>query len=844
MKEKTKMVLASALSVLALGGLATGGYYIYKGVTTAPKEEQTPVTPDTPDDPTGGEEQPLTHTVTFTIEGQDPITQTVANGGLITEPDAPTREGYIFQGWALQGTTDIVDFSTLTATENMTFVAIWIEEPALLGFVFENGSVSKYTGEETDVVIPATYSLDADGNAIEGEDYQVTAIGRAFSSNKTITSVTIPNGVTYIDNDAFYNCTALVHLTIPDSVEKIGTNAFVNCPLEYFQDDGLNYLGCDENPYVVLMPTTDTTITSATISDRCKVTYSAFVNCTALENIEIPASVKNIGAQTFLKCSSLAEVTIPKTVTDMGRGIFSYCTALKHVEILAPITALSGTTFSNCTSLESVILPDTIIELESQNFTNCTSLAKIDLPKNLQIVGQGQFRGCTSLTEVTIPASVTSIANSAFRDCKVIICEGSTPATLESGAFSSDAEIYVPDEAVDTYKTAWTAYADPVKPVSEYGQIEVSALPFTFSAGEVTGYSGTEAEVVIPATYSLDANGNAVEGEDYAVTSIGSQAFVGSGITKLTIPSSVTNLATNCFQGMVQNLIVVFNGENPPQMNMTFNHGSLMIYVPKNAVATYQKAWVAYKSKITASSVLKSNTLSFTFEGGILTGLVRNETDIIIPSSYSLDQDGDPIEGNDYAVTGIGAKAFYDNNTITSITIPACITSIGDNAFFSCSNLASIKVEEGNAVYDSRNNCNAIIKTSTNTLIIGCQNTVIPGTITSIEKSAFCGCEGLTSITIPDNVTRIERETFMGCVLLTSITISENVNYIGYEAFGYCFNLESIFLEGTTPPTIDLLIFDNSSPTIYVPDKAVDAYKEAWADYADQIKPVSEYVEA
>ncbi len=102
-----------------------------------------------------------------------------------------------------------------------------------------------------------------------------------------------------------------------------------------------------------------------------------------------------------------------------------------------------------------------------------------------------------------------------------------------------------------------------------------------------------------------------------------------------------------------------------------------------------------------------------------------------------------------YPVTGIGDSAFGNCDSLTSITIPDSITSIGYDAFRGCSGLISIVVEGENSVYDSRNDCNAIIETATNMLIAGCRNTIIPDSVTSIERYAFSDCENLSVIRVP-----------------------------------------------------------------------------------------------
>jgi len=120
------------------------------------------------------------------------------------------------------------------------------------------------------------------------------------------------------------------------------------------------------------------------------------------------------------------------------------------------------------------------------------------------------------------------------------------------------------------------------------------------------------------------------------------------------------------------------------------------------------------------------------------------------------------------------------------------VTSIGGYAFRRCSGLITIKVDEANPIYDSRDNCSAIIETKTNELVIGCKNTVIPNSVTSIGNEAFSGCSSLTSVTIPNSVTSIGYYAFYGCSGLTSVTIPNSVTSIGKLAFEGCSGLTSL----------------------------------------------------
>ena len=202
-------------------------------------------------------------------------------------------------------------------------------------------------------------------------------------------------------------------------------------------------------------------------------------------------------------------------------------------------------------------------------------------------------------------------------------------------------------------------------------------------------------------------------------------------------------------------------------------------------------------------------------------------TEVVIPESLTI----------------IADRAFQFCHALTSVSIPAKVRSIGVEAFIACESLSSITVAGGNKVYDSRNNCNAIIETSTNTLIAGCQNTVIPQSVVRINDNAFYASLNMTQVVIPEGVKTIGYRTFAHCYALTSVSIPATMESIGGLAFETNSSLTQMIVFALVPPSVESNILSNSyNCKIYVPAGSLDGYKTAsgWSTYANRIFPIEE----
>jgi len=300
-----------------------------------------------------------------------------------------------------------------------------------------------------------------------------------------------------------------------------------------------------------------------------------------------------------------------------------------------------------------------------------------------------------------------------------------------------------------------TILPDPIFADSPY---EVNGIAYWFNEDDATASVAPRTgdysqEIKIPSTVRYN-------NKIYRVTGLSDGAFYDCDeLTSISIPNSVTWIGNYTFKGC-KNLI-------------TISVSGVLTYIGRSAFYNCS----SLTSVTVIGNMLDIEDESFRYCNNLTSVTILGSAASIGLSAFYGCESLKTINIPD-GVTNIGYYAFYGCCSLESITIPYSVTTIGGSAFYGCTGLNSIVIEEGNPVYDSRNNCNALIETQTNTLIKGCQNTTIPNGIIRIENDAFHGCLGLTSVTIPASVTDISYSAFGGCGGLTSINVdSENPNY-------------------------------------------------------------------
>ena len=368
---------------------------------------------------------------------------------------------------------------------------------------------------------------------------------RAFYGCSGLTSLTIPSGVTEIDDEAFYGCSGLTSLTIPSSVTEIGTEAFRGCSgltsLTILSGvtsiGGYAFNGCSGLTSLTI-PSSVTSIgngafegcsglTSLTIpSSVTSIGELAFYGCSGLTSLTIPSGVTSIGDGTFSGCSGLTSLAIPSGVTSIGRYAFKGCSGLTSLTIPSGVTSIGGYAFQGCSGLTSLTIPSSVTSIGDWGFYGCSGLTSLTIPSGVTSIGNDAFRGCSGLTSLTIPSGVTSIGNYAFRDCSGLTsltipssvtsisdrafsgCSGLTsiyvyPENLPelgtdifNGCDAKNCTVYVPKGTYDAYKSSEFGYFEKIV---EFDASGIDKVTTSTNAKEVSRYSANGQRLSAPA---------------------------------------------------------------------------------------------------------------------------------------------------------------------------------------------------------------------------------------------------------------------------------------------------------------------------------------------------------
>ena len=571
---------------------------------------------------------------------------------------------------------------------------------------------------------------------------------------------------------------------------------------------GTLYAKWIDDTWVIKYTSTDGNIVTPYATDVFGANIVSNIYENGVGTITFDGPVTSIGEEAFRQCSSIASITIPKSVTSIGQFAFGFCSSLTSITIPENVTSIVRGTFQGCSSIVSIvvdnnntmydsrndcnaiietatnvlvtgckntIIPNGITTIDRWAFASNKSLASITIPNTVMTIADHAFHSCSSLPFISIPNSVTTIGVQAFYNCSLF-----SSFTIPKSVTTIGKMAFKDCTSLDTIYVEATTPPTLGENVLGYSPVFTSSPLCYLPCGTLAAYEVSD--------WASQVGGfveDCVEGQQIYYTSTND-----SIVTPYNVNAFDANIVSNIYENGVGT--ITFDGPVTSIGNDAFYDcdGLISITIPN----------------------------SVTSIGGFAFGACSSITSITIPNS----------------VVSIKNSAFAYCSSLISISIPSSVTSIGERICEGCSSLISIVVEEINKIYDSRMNCNAIIETATNTLVAGCQNTIIPHSVMSIGDAAFSECSSLNSIIIPNSVTTLGCSAFYGCVSLTSIGIPSSITKIGVSAFSGCYYLDTIYVEAINPPSLGAYIFyGNPSPVCVIPCGTLAAYEVS--DWASQV---------
>ena len=601
-----------------------------------------------------------------------------------------------------------------------------------------------------------------------------------------------------------------------------------------------------------------------------------------LTAVTIPNSVKTINDLAFWMQYNLGNVTIPSSVTTIGNYAFCWCSNMTSVTIPNSVTSLGGSAFAQCKKLTSVTIGTGLTKLEDETFYLCEKLTSITVPNNIKTIGNNVFQNCNTLKTVVLGTGITSIGKQVFNNCSALTAltsNATTPPTLQSSTFDnshySAVTLTVPYTALNAYKAAnyWKNFTHMVS--GNAYDFTVGGIYYTITGSNTvsvtyknTSYNSYSGSVTIPASVTYGGKTYKVTGiNEHAfeastgltavtipegITTIGLQAFYGckalttvtlpstvtsipsqafgncSGLKTLTLGSGISSLASQAFTGCNALTSVTVLNSTPPTMSSnscftTTAYSNATLYVPGASVNAYKLAdWWRMFATIKGLSFdfcvngiyykkLSSSTVEVTYKDESYNSYSGS---ITVPSTIK-------VGSTNYAVVGVGTNAFWKSTGLTSVQLPATVTSIGEKAFAQCTALKTATLGTGVKTISQMafSNCTALTSIT------------IPSKVTKINNQTFEYCKALTQLTLPDAITSVGTKAFYNCTGLKTLKLGTGLTTMGSSSFAGCTALTSITCGAKTPPKMtDNTVFSSStynSAKLYVPRTSVNAYKLA-----------------
>lgn len=485
------------------------------------------------------------------------------------------------------------------------------------------------------------------------------------------------------------------------------------------------------------------------------------------------------------------------------------------VVVEAGVTSIGDYAFSSCVEMTTVTISNTVTSIGKNAFsTSYETLNTVTIPNSVNHIAQDAFEGCTALTNVNI-SDLAAWCSIDFENNK------SNPLYYAQHLYLNSVEITnitIPANITSISKYAFSGFQ---------GLTRVS-IPSSVTI--INNYAFFKCTNLRNVTFNT------------GVTEIGDYAFSHcSTLSSVTLPNSLKTIKRNAFSHCSELSSVTFPNSLKTIKGSAFsNCSSLTSITIPNSISAIESYAFSYCTSLASITIPESlyGIADGTFSGcSALTSITLHDRITSIGENAFLNCTGLTsinIPQSNYWLN-LMRNAFRNCSSLDSIIIPKRVKLIQEGVFAGCNSLISIVVDTANASYDSRNNCNAIIEKSSNTLLSGCQNTIIPNDVTSIGKDAFYGCTGLTSINIPDSVTEIFESAFERCGLI-SVIIGKNVASIRTNAFQSCYNLINVVTKGTHRPALgnDVWRLCNSGIQLVVPCNSAPDYI-SWNQYFSNI---------